>query len=57
MDKYEKGRWDMFVLMSCWYYGKQYYFLEDNGAVYSRYSGKTMTVEEAYLEFARVLEG
>lgn len=57
MTKYEQGRWDMFNLMSCWYWGKQYYFLQDDGTVYSRYSGSYMTVEQAYQEFGHILEG
>lgn len=57
MTKYEQGRWDMFDLMSCWYWGKQYYFLQDDGTVYSRYSGSYMTVEQAYREFGHILEG
>ena len=56
MTKYEQGRWDMFVLMSCWYWGKQYYFLQDDGTVYSRYSGSYMTVEHAYQEFGHILD-
>lgn len=55
MDKYEQGRWDMFLLMSDWYYGKQYYFLQNDGTVYSRQSGRTMSVEDAYKEFYDIL--
>ena len=47
----------MFVLLSCWYWGKQYYFMQDDGSVYSRYSGSYMNVEQAYSEFSRTLEG
>lgn len=57
MTKYEQGRWDMFDLMSCRYWGKHYYFLQDDGTVYSRYSGSYMTVEQAYQEFGHILEG
>ena len=57
MTDFERGRWDMFVGMTNFYYGKQYYFLQDDGTVYSRQSGKYMSVEEAYKEFSRTLEG
>lgn len=52
MSEYEKGEWDMFVLLSSAWWGKQYYFLQDNGIAYSRESGKYMSREEAYTEFA-----
>ena len=41
----------MFVTISSLYHGKQYYFLQDDGIVYSRDSGRYMTVEAAYDEF------
>lgn len=50
-NQYEKGRWDMFQTITSVYYGKQCYFLERDGSVYSRVSGKYMTKEEAYEEF------
>ena len=50
---FEQGEWDMFQNITNIYYGKQYYFLEDDGTVYSRSSGKTMTRREAYAEFLR----
>ena len=50
-DQYERGRWDMFQTISSLFYGKQCYFLERDGSVYSRASGKYMTKEEAYEEF------
>lgn len=51
MSQYELGQWDMFVTISSAWWGKQYYFMQDNGWVYSRKSGKYMTVEDAYIEF------
>ena len=51
MSQYELGQWDMFVMLSSAWWGKQYYFMQDNGWVYSRKSGKYMTVEQAYNEF------
>lgn len=47
----KKGEWDMFELISSAYYGKQYYFDEENGMVYSRASCMTMTFDEALREF------
>jgi len=51
MSDYEKGRWDMFEEVTSTWNGKQAYFLNDDGSVYSRVSCKTMTVEDAYREF------
>ena len=46
------GEWDMFELITSVYYGKQYYFLQDdNEIVYSRASGKYMSVDKAIEEF------
>lgn len=49
--EYNRGMWDMFVLISSAWHGKQYYFKQNNGIVYSRESGTYMTVNEAYNEF------
>ena len=51
MNDYERGRWDMFELITSVYHGKQYYFLQDNDTVYSRESGEEMQREKAYGEF------
>jgi len=51
MNQYERGQWDMFNLISSAFWGKQYYFIQDNGIVYSRESGKYMTADDAYNEF------
>jgi hypothetical protein len=53
MSQYELGQWEMFIEISNAYYGKQYYFLQDNGWVYSRKSCKYMNVYEAYNEFIK----
>ena len=53
MCAYERGEWNMFVAISNTYHGKQYYFLQDNGTVYSRDSGGYMSVQEAYDEFIK----
>lgn len=50
-SQYEKGEWDMFETITSAYNGKQYYFLQDDGSVYSRESGKYLTKAEAYDEF------
>lgn len=49
----KQGEWDMFELITTAWYGKQYYFKEENGMAYSRKSHKTMTVHDAILEFIR----
>lgn len=51
MNEYEQGRWSMFLLISSYYYGKQYYFYQYDGTVYSRKSEKYISVSEAYNEF------
>lgn len=43
--------WDLFETITSAWHGKQYYFLEDDGRVYSRQSHKTMTVDDAVNEF------
>ena len=50
MTEYERGQYDMFELITSAYYGKQYYFLQDNGMVYSRACGKEITFSEAVSE-------
>lgn len=57
MTDYERGQWDMFNLLSSAWYGKQRYFLQSvdgipGGVVYNRHSGKYMTRDKAYTEFA-----
>lgn len=53
---YEDGLWDMFVRISTAYHGKQYYFREDSGTVYSRDSHKELTFVEAEFEFLSRIE-
>lgn len=50
-SQYEKGEWEMFELITSAWNGKQYYFLQPDGTVYSRESGGTMSKEDAYDEF------
>lgn len=53
LSPYEQGEWDMFNLITSVEYGKQYYFLEKNGMVYSRKSHEYMTREQAYEEYLK----
>lgn len=45
--------WEMFSLITSVWYGKQYYFMQDNGLVYSRKSHLTMTKGDALDEFLK----
>ena len=51
----KQGEWDMFNLITSVYFGKQYYFPEEDGIVYSRQSGKNMTREKAIQEFLDII--
>ena len=53
MSEYERGEYDLLVLLSSVWHGKQYYFAQDNGIIYSRDSCKYMTLDEAISEFAK----
>lgn len=53
MSDYERGEYELLVLLSSAWYGKQYYFSQSNGTVYSRDSGKCMSLDEAISEFAK----
>lgn len=53
----KEGEWEMFDLISSAYYGKQMYFKEDNGIVYSRYSHNYMSVDKAIREFISLIDG
>lgn len=52
---YADGEWELFTLITSAYYGKQYYFLQDDGLVYSRASKKYMTEDAAITEFLNVI--
>lgn len=56
MNDYDKGQWEVLLIVSSAEYGKQCYFLQDDGAIYSRYSGKNLTLDEAIVEFADRLQ-
>lgn len=56
MTEFERGQWDMFYMITTVEYGKECYFLQNDGkTVYSRRSGKYMSVREAYNEFVDYL--
>ena len=49
---YADGEWEMFSLITSVFYGKGCYFLDDDGMVYSRLSGKTLrSIDEALNEW------
>lgn len=49
---YADGEWEMFSLITSVFYGKGCYFLDDDGMVYSRLSGKTLrNIDEALNEW------
>ena len=54
-DAYDRGRWEVFELITSSEFGKQCYFLEPNGIVYSRRSHQHMTFEDAVKEFLSVI--
>lgn len=49
------GEWELFELITSTYFGKQYYFVEDNGLVYSRETHKHMTRDDAISEFLDII--
>lgn len=53
MTEYERGKFDMFLLITSAIYGKQYYFLNDDGTVFSRACCDNLSFDEAYDEFMR----
>lgn len=52
MSEYERGEYELLSLLSSAWYGKQYYFAQGSGIIYSRDSGKYMSLDEAISEFA-----
>lgn len=56
MNAFERGVYSALTWLSSVYHGKQYYFLQDDGTIYSRDSGRCMTLEDAMDEFAKRLE-
>lgn len=55
-DAYKRGEWDMFVCLTAAEYGKECYFPQDNGTVYSRVSGQELPdAEAAYTEWIKYI--
>ena len=55
-NDYERGEWSMFKRITNVYFEKEYYFLAENGTVFSRLSHQTLADKEtAYNEFLRHL--
>lgn len=52
ITEYERGEFDVLDLLAAAWHGKQYYFLQNDGSVYSRDSGKDMSLDDAISEFA-----
>ena len=52
---YELGEYDTLDLLSSAWHGKQYYFREKNGMIYSRATCQYMTLDDALVEFANAL--
>ena len=52
IQRLEGREWELFDLLSSAWFGKQCYFKQDDGAVYSRTSGEYMTFDQAIDEFA-----
>lgn len=54
-NKMSRDAWELFCLITSAYYGKMMYAQQDHGLVYSRYSGKYMTMDDAVREFVRMI--
>ena len=55
-NDFERGEWSMFKLITNVYFGKEYYFLESDGTVYSRLSHQTLVDKlSAYNEFTEYI--
>ena len=52
---YADGEWELFTLITSAYYGKEYYFIQDDGLVYSRASCKYMKKDDAVREFLGII--
>lgn len=55
-NEFERGEWSMFKRITNVYFEKEYYFLAENGTVFSRLSHQTLANKEtAYNEFFKYL--
>lgn len=52
IQQLEARECDLFDLLSSAWFGKRYYFRQDNGTIYSRASGEYLTFDQAIDEFA-----
>ena len=55
--EYERGKFEALDIISSAYSWKKCYFEQENGLMYSKLSGKRMSVNEAVEEFAKILAG
>ena len=55
IQQLEQREWDLFDLLSSAWHGKQYYFKQEDGSVYSRESCQYLTFDQAIDEFAQSL--
>ncbi len=56
MVEFEWTPFEVLRVLSCSYWGKDCYFLQDNGMIYSRDSGEYMTLDDAIDEFIKRIE-
>lgn len=55
IQQLEQREWEVFDLLSSAWHGKQYYFKQEDGSVYSRESCQYLTFDQAIDEFAHSL--
>ena len=55
LNDYDRGRYEALRLIASAYFGKDYYFDEPNGMIYSRKSYTYMTLDDAIAEFMGVI--
>ena len=53
----EDREWELFDLITSVWYGKQYYFKQEDGTVYSRATHQYMLFDQAVDEFAQHISG
>lgn len=52
IQQLESEKWELFDLLSSAWYGKQTYFKQEDGTVYSRMSGEYLSFDQAIDAFA-----
>ena len=55
LNDYDRGRYETLRLIASAYFGKDYYFDEPNGMIYSRESHTYMALDDAIAEFMGVI--